>query len=391
VNSFDVAIIGGGVIGCSIALELAAEKLNVVVLDRDEPARGASWAAAGMLSPAPDSPESLPLVPFAKESLRLYPEFIAALEEASGLSTGFARKGTLAPFFASDGESQRDRLVAEYSRLGIPIEPIPVRVARELESGLGPAARAVAWLPDEATVDPRLLMAALLTAISQQRVKIRSGCTVASVLCESGRCTGVMAGGEGISANTVVVAAGCYSATITKGADPEGNWLARYAPTHPVRGQMMALRSSGTNLRRVLRSERGYVVPRPDGRIVAGSTLEDAGFENHVTPEGMLKILDAALELVPALADAEVKETWSGLRPGSPDHLPILGPTDIEGLFIATGHYRNGILLAPATAKLLRDCLLSGKIASDADVFSPMRFTAAKSRAAISKRATALS
>jgi len=391
VSSFDVAIIGGGVIGCSIALELAAEKLNVVVLDRDEPAQGASWAAAGMLSPGPDSPESLLLVPFAKESLRLYPGFIAALEEASGLSTGFARGGTLAPFFEPDGESQRDLMVAEYRRMGIPIEPIPLEAARELESGLGPAARALAWLPDEATVDPRLLMAALLIAISQRCVEIRSGYTVTSVLCESDRCTGVMAGGKRISAKTVVVAAGCYSATITKGNAPEDIWLARYAPTHPVRGQMVALRSTQLHLRRVLRSERGYVVPRPDGRIVAGSTLEDVGFENHVTPAGMLKILDAALELVPALANAEVKETWSGLRPGTPDHLPILGPTDIEGLFIATGHYRNGILLAPATAKLLRDCILRGKIASDTEVFSPLRFAARKPQAVNSKRATALS
>ncbi len=391
VSSFDVVIIGGGVIGCSIAFELAAEKLNVVVLDRDEPARGASWAAAGMLAPGPDSPESLPLVPFAKESLRLYPEFIAALEETSGLSAAFAREGTLAAFFAPGGERERDQMVAEYRRLGIPIEPIPLGTAREMEKGLGYAAAAVAWLPDEATVDPRSLMSALLSAIRRRNIEIRPGCDVTSLLCEKGRCTGVVAGGERILAKTVVVAAGCYSATITNENTTGGNWLARYAPTHPVRGQMVALRTSGISLRRVSRSERGYLVPRPDGRIIAGSTLEDAGFENRVTPAGMRKILDAALELAPGLADAEISETWSGLRPGTPDQLPILGPTDIEGLLIATGHYRNGILLAPATAKLLRECIVNGKIASNAQAFSPMRFSAAKSQTAHSKRATALS
>src|SRR5271156_364768 len=146
-SSFDVVIVGGGVIGCSIAFELAAEKLKALVLDRDEPARGASWAAAGMLAPGPDSPENLPLVPFAKESLRLYPGFIAALEEASRLSAAFAREGTLAVFFAPDGERERDHMVAEYLRLGIPIEPVPLRTARELESELGHAATAVAQLP----------------------------------------------------------------------------------------------------------------------------------------------------------------------------------------------------------------------------------------------------
>ena len=390
-GSCDVVIVGGGVIGCSLAFELAAEKLKVFVLDRDEPARGASWAAAGMLAPGPDSPNALPLVPFAKASLALYPDFIAALEQASGLPTSFAREGTLEIFFGPQGERERDRMVAEYRRCEIAIEPIALESARELELGLGHAVSAAAWLPEEATLDPRVLMSAALSAIRGRKVEVGSGCCVTSVLCEKGRCTGVIAGGERISARSVVIAAGCHSATITNQTKTEDNWLARYAPTHPVRGQMVALRPAGFSLRRVLRSERGYLVPRPDGRIIAGSTLEDAGFENRVTPAGMHKILDAALELAPGLADAEISETWSGLRPGTPDQLPILGPTDIEGLLIATGHYRNGILLAPATAKLLREFIVTGKMAYGAEAFSPMRFTAAKSQAADAKRATGLS
>jgi glycine oxidase len=138
---------------------------------------------------------------------------------------------------------------------------------------------------------------------------------------------------------------------------------------------MLALHSAEVNLGRVLRSERGYLVPRLDGRIVAGSTLENVGFDKRVTAGGMRKILDAAIELAPNLAGAEIVETWAGLRPGTPDHLPILGPADVEGLFIATGHYRNGILLAPVTAKLVRDWILNEKMSTAAANFSPLRFS----------------
>lgn len=361
-----MAIIGGGAIGSSIAFELAAEKVSVVVLDRQQPGREASWAAAGMLSPGPDSPESLPMVPLARESFRLYPEFIAAIEEASGKSTGFVHEGTLQIFPGPHGEAERDEMVAEYLRLGLAMEPISYESARRYEGSLGPAARIAAWLPDESVVDPRLLMDAVLEAARRRGVEFRTDCAVTSVLLEGDRCGGVMAGGEKIAAKHVIVAAGCFSGGI--------GWLARYAPTHPVRGQMLALRSNGLNLLRVVRSEKGYLVPRRDGRIIAGSTLENAGFEKCVTPGGLQQILGGVLELVPGLAGAEVVETWAGLRPGTPDGLPILGPTDIEGLAVATGHHRNGILLTPVTTKLLRDWIIRGKVSMDVEAFSPLRF-----------------
>jgi glycine oxidase len=150
---------------------------------------------------------------------------------------------------------------------------------------------------------------------------------------------------------------------------------------------MLALRSPSVQLKRVLRSEYGYLVPRRDGRIIAGSTLEDAGFVKRVTPQGVRQILDAALELAPALVDAKIVEDWSGLRPGTPDLLPIIGPTDIAGLWLATGHYRNGILLAPATAKIMRDWMITGKPNFNAESFSPLRFTVAKSQAHAQTRA----
>jgi glycine oxidase len=370
VSKFDVAVVGGGVIGASIAFELAAEKLRVVVLDRQQPGREASWAAAGMLSPAPDSPRDVPLVPLGRESLALYPRFVAAVEEASGKSVAYAREGALEILFAPHGEAERDRKVSEYRRLGLAAEAIPIDAARHWEKSIGPDARAAISLPEEGTVEPRLLMEALLAAARRRGVEIRPDCRVTGLLRERERCTGVFAG-ESIGAGCVVVAAGCFSREI----DPYMEILVRNAPTRPVRGQMLALRPDAPILRRVLRSERGYLVPRRDGRVVAGSTSEEAGFEKRVTPEGMRKILDAALELCPSLARAEIVETWSGLRPGTPDDLPILGPTDVEGLLIATGHYRNGILLAPVTAKLVREWIVKGRTDFNAAAFSPLRFS----------------
>jgi glycine oxidase len=188
-------------------------------------------------------------------------------------------------------------------------------------------------------------------------------------------------GGEKIEAAHVVIAAGSFCGTISDCSSGMEGKLARYAPVRPVRGQMIALQSESVKLKKVLRSQRGYLVPRNDGRIIAGSTLEDAGFVKQVTPEGIRRILDGAMELAPALADATIVEQWAGLRPDTPDHLPIIGPTEMKGLMMATGHYRNGILLAPATAKIVRDWIVNGKAEFSAENFSPLRFTAARSHA----------
>ena len=242
------------------------------------------------------------------------------------------------------------------------------------EPALGPDARAAALLPDEASVDNRALTAAVLAAAEIAGVEIRAGVIVASFIKDArsgARCEGVRTvNGENIPAKYVVFAAGCWSSRI-----PD---IAFYAPTIPIRGQMVALRHSGKTIRRVLRSERGYIVPRNDGcpqNLVAGATLENAGYQKILTAGGLAQILGAANELAPELAHAEIVEMWCGLRPGTPDQLPILGPTDIEGLLMATGHYRNGILLAPVTAKLISEWITERKMSLDCDNFSPMRFT----------------
>jgi glycine oxidase len=389
-GAYDAVIVGGGLIGSSIAFELSSEKLRVALLDRQEPGREASWAAAGMLAPGPDSSDATALVPLGIESLRLYPEFIVAIERASGKSVDFTRNGTFEVFRGPEAEIARNKMVAEFHHLGLAAGAMSADEARKHESSLGANTGAVAWLPEEATVDPRLLVEAVLAAAKLSGAEIRANCAVDALLYEGKACTGVVAAGQKISAKQIVIAAGSFCGTI---ADPareahQQPQLQHYAPVHQVRGQMLALRSETVQLKKVLRSQHGYLVPRRDGRIIAGSTLENSDFVKQVTPQGVRQILDAALELAPALADAKIVEEWSGLRPGTPDLLPIIGPTDITGLWLATGHYRNGILLAPATAKIMRDWIVTGKSNFKAESFSPLRFTTAKSHLRTSRSAS---
>ena len=362
-----MVVIGAGLIGCSIALELATEKLKIAVLDKQQPGREASWAAAGMLSPAPDTAKDIPLLPLSRESLRIYPDFVRAVEQTSGETTGYTRNGTLQLFSGPEAERERDALLAEHKRLGLAAESISAGAAREQEPSLDSAARALAFLPDEGAVDPRLLMDAVAGAARRRGVEIRANSAVTSLWQEQGRCVGVCADRK-IAAQHVILAAGCFSGEVDQ------DLARRCVPTRPVRGQMLALKRGGFGLQCVLRSERGYLVPRADGRVVAGSTTEEAGFEKKVTAAGTVQILAAALELCPELAGAEIVETWSGLRPGTPDALPILGPTRMAGLIAATGHFRNGILLAPITAKLVREWVTSGGVNFDVQRFSPLRF-----------------
>jgi len=371
VKAYDVVIVGGGIIGGSIAFDLAERKLRVALLDRQELMREASWAAAGMLSPAPDCPAAIPLVPLGRASLAMYPKFVDAVEDSSGLRAGFRAGGAIEVICHGDAERELSTLVALHHGLGLACEPMRVEEARSLEPVLGREARAAALLPEECWIEPRALTSAVLAAAASAGAALRPGVEVTSLALEGKKCAGVKTSkGEIFHAGQVVLAAGCWSSQI-----PEA---ARYAPTLPVRGQMAALRHSGTPIRHVLRSERGYLVPRDEENpqtVVVGSTIENAGYEKRVTSGGIEKILSAANELVPELAKAEIIETWCGLRPGTPDQLPILGPAEIDGLVCATGHYRNGILLAPVTAKLIGEWIAEKMTSLDWETFSPLRFT----------------
>lgn len=372
-KTFDVAIVGGGLIGAASALELARHGADVVLLDRQPAGREASWAAAGMLTPVPESASGIALAPLCKVSLALYPEFVARVEGLSSHQVGYRAQGSIEALFAENAQKELNTLIALHHGLGFPTEVMAVEDARALEPALSASCRAAAWMPFEASVDNRALTEATLEAARGASVEIREGVEVTGILTENDRCCGVATAQESVVSRWTVIAAGCFSGRL-KGVD-------RYAPTLPMRGQMVALRSRRVHLERVLRSERGYLVPRDDGRILAGSTIEDAGFDRIVTADGIAGILRMALELAPELSDASIVETWAGLRPDTPDHLPILGPTDIQGLLMATGHFRNGILLAPITAQLVREWVTTGQTSEDVEQFSPMRFLSQKKTA----------
>jgi len=365
VESHDVIIAGAGIIGCSIARELARRGLRVLALDRQEPGKEASWAAAGMLTPAAESSEALPLVAFANASLALYTEFIEQVEQTSGRKTDYRRDGALEVFFGSDAEERLRAWLAALRSAGFQPEPLTATDLRRMEPALAADAAAGAYLADEGAVDNRLLAAAVAEAARREGVDLLAGVEVTRFLCADGRVTGIETRNARFSARHVVLAAGCYTGQI-EGAE-------RYAPMVPARGQMVALRPENMPVRRVVRGP-AYLVPRADGRLLVGATVEHVGFVKAVTPEGITRLLGDAVRMVPALAAAPIVETWCGLRPDTPDHLPILGPVDVEGLWLATGHYRNGILLAPATARALADWITEGRTALPVDAFGAMRF-----------------
>jgi glycine oxidase len=365
-KKFDVAIAGAGLIGASIALELARAGLRVGLFDRQKPGQEASWAGAGILSPAPEGSAMIPLVPLGKASMAIYPEFVRIVEEISGQSVGYRPKGTLQALFSRDAREELSTVIALHHGLGLKAEPLSSEDARELEPSLGEELEAAVLRPEEASVDNRALTRAVLEAAKRSGVQFFSGSGAHAIWREGGRCLGLILRNEKIEAGSTVIAAGCFSANI------EG--VAPYAPVRPAKGQMVALRDNDLKIERVLWSERIYLVPRNDGRILAGATVEYTGFEKGLTAGGIANILAGAIELSPDLAGARVEEMWAGLRPDSPDHLPILGPTDMDGLLIATGHFRGGILLTPITAQLVREWVTQQHVSVDWDRFSPMRF-----------------
>lgn len=364
---FDAVIVGAGVIGTALACELAHQRMRVIVLDRQRAASEATWAAAGMLAPVPEGPESEFLMPLERASLDHYPVFVEQVEAVSGIRVGFRRCGAMVCFLGSHADREQGELLADLARYDLGGEPLTGEEARRREPRLNPAVNEAVWLEHEACIDNRLLGRALGVAAERLGVELRSGVHVSGLAVERDRCAGVFAGNEIIRASDVVIAAGCFSAEIAG--------VRRYAPTIPARGQMISIEAGAALPAAVLRAEHGrYLVPREDGRVLAGSTMEYAGFEKRVTGEGLQRILQAVADLVPSLSSAPILETWSGLRPDTPDHLPILGPTDLPGLSIATGHYRNGILLTPITAHLGRQWLAGKKMDFDLGPFSPLRF-----------------
>jgi glycine oxidase len=363
---YDAVVAGGGIIGASIAFELACAGLSVAVFDAQHPGREASWASAGMISPAPESAAMACMQPIALASARLYPEFIQRVEEHSGRAVGYRKDGALDLLWKGTGQSEIDEILSLHRGAGLRAELLSGPEAREIEPSLTGELHAAIHRPDEASVDNRLLTEATLEAARRKGVEIFPGNGAKALWTDGATCKGLHLQNGRVEARWTIVAAGCFSANI------EG--VAAYAPVTPAKGQMMALRSESVNLKKDLWSGHMYLVPRNDGRIIAGSTVEYEGFDRNVTVAGMKKILSGAISLVPALESARIEETWAGLRPDSQDHLPIIGPTDLDRLLIATGHFRSGILLTPITAQLTCEWVTTKKTSEDWTLFSPMRF-----------------
>jgi glycine oxidase len=374
-NRYDVAIAGGGVIGGAIALELACAGIQVALFDAQEPGQEASWASAGIISALPESPLMVPLLSISRASAALYPEFVRTVEALTGQDVGYRAYGTLEAILPRDKAPDATTVAALHHGFGLKAESLSAQQARALEPDLTEAIQAAVLRPDEASVDNRQLTVALLEAAKGKGVEVFANNGATSLWKDGKRCRGLVLEKERVEAGWTVIAAGCFSAGI------EG--VAPYAPVVPAKGQMVSLRCGAVSIRRVLWGEKIYLVPRNDGRILAGATVEYVGFDRHVSAGNLRKILAAAIELVPALDEARVEESWAGLRPDSPDHLPILGPTDLEGLVVATGHFRNGMLLAPITGRLIREWIASGSVSVEWERFSPLRFLQAPQSRAI--------
>ncbi|KFE69554.1 glycine oxidase ThiO [Hyalangium minutum] len=363
----DVIIVGGGVMGCGIALRLRQAGMKVTVLERSIPGAEASSAAAGILAPQMESDGPGPFLELCLRSRALYGALAAELRELTGVDIAYLPCGVLKAGFNEAEIHHLEATVAWQKALGLRADLLDGKQAREFEPKLSPHALAAAHFPDDHQVDNRLLVRALSMAAARVGATFRSG-YVRGVIEQNGRAAGVDLDGDLLSAGAVIVAAGSWSGLVHGTAlDPH--------VVRPARGQMIELQTRLPVTTHILTSEKGYLVPRTDGRLIAGSTMEFAGFDKQVTAEGLARILAMAQELCPALATASVTSTWAGFRPYTEDKLPILGPGPLPGLFLATGHFRNGILLAPITAKLLTQCLLGERPSLDLSHFRYDRFS----------------
>jgi glycine oxidase len=374
----DVAVVGGGIIGLSVAWRARERGLSVSVLERDASGHGASRVAAGMLAPVAEvefGEAGGRLLALGLRSAEMWPEFARELEATAGIDVALIRSGTMLVARDEDDARELERHLAFRESLGLAITRLRPSEAREREPSLAPTVRLALEAPDDHSVDPRLVLAALRGVCISSGVELREHTPVARIELDGPpeRVCGVtLKSGERVSAGQVVLAAGAWSERI-EGLPPGAG-----VPVRPVRGQILRLRDpAGPGLlRRVLRFRGGYLVPREDGGYVLGATVEERGFGLAPTAGGVYELLRDAHELVPGVSELEIEELTVGLRPGTPDNAPAIGPGTVEGLVWATGHYRNGILLAPLTAELVAG-MLAGDHTADPllTACAPERFT----------------
>lgn len=364
----DVIVVGGGVIGTAIGFQLAKAGARVVVLERGAVGAESTGASAGMVMPrgGPDSPPPLALL--SQESARLFPALAEELKERTGVDIGLRPAPVLDVAFneTEEHELRRQRPVpAGYETAARWLDPA---TAIDVEPALNPAIRGALYYTGDQQLLPRPFAQAMAYAAGALGATIREGVAVDRLLLEGDRVAGVAFGNESIRADEIVLATGSWSASWAKPLDVA-------IPVRPIRGQMLSLQSFGPGLRAVISDAGGHLLSKPDGRIIAGTTVEDVGFDARPTVEGVMGILARVMRLAPRLSGAAVTASWAGLRPGTADELPMIGRIgQWRGVTLATGHYRNGILLAPITAELVTDLLLRRKPRVEVDAFDPGRF-----------------
>jgi glycine oxidase len=368
-----VAIVGGGVIGLSIGWRLAAAGLRVSVFERDMAGHGATWAAAGMLAAGSEvEPGETALFGLLRQSQDMWPDFAAELAEASGIDVQLRTEGTLTVALTADELGRLRQTHALQQRLGVDAEWLTRDATLAREPALNPRLTGAVLVPGDHQVDNRILAQALKTAFEQAGGILHEQAGDVGVRMVGGRAGGVAAGGVDHPADMVIVAAGAWT------PDVPGLPAEAIPPVRPVKGQMLALAMdpAAPILSHVLWTQKAYLVPRRDGRLLIGATTEERGFDTSLTAGGMLSLLESAWRALPGVEELPIVENWVGFRPGSRDDAPILGKTEIPGLILATGHHRNGILLTPVTARTIADLVLTGETDRAIAAFGLDRFRA---------------
>lgn len=375
-----IAIVGGGICGLCIGWRLAQAGQDVCVFDRGEANKAATWAAAGMLAPQAEAEHGEEaLLPLALESRGMWPDFARELEADTGIQVDYRAEGTLVVALDRDDREYLEHRYTYFRELGLGVDWLSGYEARQKEPYLARAVTGAIYSPFDHQVDNRKVGDALLAAYIKAGGQLREQTNVDEVLIRSGRVEGVRVGDEEIAAEAVVIAAGAWSRNIP-GLPDEVR-----PPVRPLKGQMVALQmpQEAPLIEHVVWGPGNsivpsiYLAPKDGGRLVVGATVEEMGFDTEMTAGGLFELLRSAWEVLPGVYDLPVLESWAGLRPASRDDAPILGPTSVDGLVMATGHHRNGILLAPITAQAVSDYLMSGRLASLVKPFLLERFEGA--------------
>lgn len=368
--SKDFLIVGGGVIGLSIVRELhKMGARDILIVERGLVGQEASWAAAGMLSPNVDADVGSDFHRFCRASLEMYMDFAAELLDETGVDIELDRAGTFSLAFTNEERAALFGYIENLRDAGFEVEKFSAKEILKAEPHVSPKVKAGAYFPDDWQVENRKLLVALEKYAQNNGIEIIENTVVDELIVENGRVTGARSEAAEFFAGNTVLATGAWTSLIKFGG--------REAPfkIRPIRGQMIMFDCGERLLEKVIFGPRGYLVPRSDGRILVGSTSEDCGFINRVTGDEVDILQSTAVEALPILAEHKIAALWSGLRPCPPDELPVIGKVeDHERLFVATGHYRNGILLAPLTVKIAAEMLIDGERSEYLDTFSPNRF-----------------